>query len=130
MRMKPGQLPASNTYVKEYCPYCGKHCYMSRKAAKKAARRIYPDQHMNAYKCHGSEFYHMTSIPERKKAHPSRRMLEYEERKRMERESFVEEALDAMYEKAERDGVAPVFTVEGKTWDEWGDLEETFKEEA
>lgn len=41
----------------------------------------------------------------------------------MERDSFIEEALDLEYEKAEKEGVAPVFTVDGKTWDEWA-LEE------
>jgi hypothetical protein len=46
-----------------------------------------------------------------------------------EREPFVEEALDHLYEKAEKAGVAPVFTVEGKQWDDWSDLEETFPEE-
>jgi hypothetical protein len=44
----------------------------------------------------------------------------------MDEESFIETALNEMYEKAEADGVAPVFTVEGKTWDE---LDEIFPDE-
>lgn len=46
-----------------------------------------------------------------------------------ERETWVEEMLDLAYGKDEADGVAPVFTVEGKEWDQWLDLEETFPEE-
>lgn len=44
-------------------------------------------------------------------------------------ESFIEQALNEAYEKAEKDGTAPVFTVDGKTWDQWDDLNETFPEE-
>lgn len=40
-----------------------------------------------------------------------------------EPEAFIEQALDELYEKAVKEGVAPVFTVDGKTWDEWA-LEE------
>ena len=46
-----------------------------------------------------------------------------------EREPFLESALDAMYRQAEKDGIAPVFTVGDRAWDDWDELEETFPEE-
>lgn len=126
--MKP--LASERTYVRSYCPSCGKHCYASKRAARRAAKRIYPGVHMSFYECKGSpEFFHMSSEPERKKKRPSIQ-VQYRERRMMEREeSFVETALNEMYDKAVKDKVAPVFTVEGKEWDEWSDLEETFPED-
>lgn len=38
------------------CPYCGKRAYFSRKYAKEANRRLYPNEKMSAYQC--------TSAPE------------------------------------------------------------------
>ena len=47
------------------CPACGKRCYPRRKAAKLAARRLYPGKHMRAYQC--GEFWHLTSRLARQK---------------------------------------------------------------
>lgn len=33
------------------CPYCGKKSYYTRKAARRAGRSLYPDDHLNAYRC-------------------------------------------------------------------------------
>lgn len=33
------------------CPYCGKRSYSSRKYAKEANRRLYPEERMSTYRC-------------------------------------------------------------------------------
>jgi len=79
--------------------------------------------HMGVYSCkklqkmNGMTYYHITSWPERQKE--ARREVREEMEKR-EREAFVEEALDQMYEKAEREDVIP--------WND-AELEETFPED-
>lgn len=48
----------------ETCPVCGKQSYRSRKAAKAAARRLYPDRRRRVYRCDGeSGEWHLTSQP-------------------------------------------------------------------
>lgn len=39
-----------------------------------------------------------------------------------ERDPFVEQALNELYEDAEKKGKAPVFTVGGKAWNEYDEL--------
>jgi ribosomal protein L33 len=45
------------------CPRCGKRCYASRKAARKAARLLRPGTHMRKYSCGG--YWHLTSMREK-----------------------------------------------------------------
>ncbi|KRV48803.1 hypothetical protein AQ490_23325 [Wenjunlia vitaminophila] len=45
-RLAAGQQP-----LKDHCPECGKRCYASRTAARKAARVLYPGDAMCAYRC-------------------------------------------------------------------------------
>lgn len=110
--------------VRTSCPRCGKRCYASRKIAKQQARILFPGQHMGVYDCDWFEtkWFHLTSEPQRKKEARKEARGTMKERE----EAFVETALNEMYEKAEKSGDAPVFTVGGKAWDEWGDLEEAF----
>jgi len=54
------------------CPHCGRRCYASRKAAKKAAVLLYPGTHMGRYRC--GDFWHLsrtTGQPKRRR--PRRR---------------------------------------------------------
>lgn len=48
--------------IRQECPLCGKRCYLSRKAAKKAARLLHPGTHMRRYKC--GDYWHVTSMRE------------------------------------------------------------------
>lgn len=34
-----------------WCPACGKRAYPSKRDAKRANRRLYPNDRMNAYRC-------------------------------------------------------------------------------
>lgn len=43
------------------CPDCGKRSFTTRKAAKKAARRIGDGDHMSAYRCGG--YWHIGHLP-------------------------------------------------------------------
>jgi hypothetical protein len=46
------------------CQACGKRSYASRKAAKSAARLLFPGKDMHLYQCPASEeYWHITSIP-------------------------------------------------------------------
>ena len=44
-----------------HCTTCGKRAYFTRKAAKRAARRIHPDQQLNAYRC--GPYWHYGHLP-------------------------------------------------------------------
>lgn len=57
---------AAELQIRHECPACGKRCYPRRKAARLAARRLYPGKHMGEYKC--GDFWHLTSQPARRKA--------------------------------------------------------------
>jgi hypothetical protein len=56
--------------IRHSCPVCGKRCYPKRKAARLAARRLYPGKHMREYQC--GDYWHLTSRLARKKARPRR----------------------------------------------------------
>ena len=96
--------PSRNAHrpVRDTCPECGKRCYVSRRIAKQQSKILFPGQHMGVYGCdwNGWTWFHLTSEPQRKK----------EARKQVrdrEREPFAEEALDRLYEKAEKEGAVP-----------------------
>lgn len=43
------------------CEVCGKRCYESRRAARRAAHAIFPTQKVSAYRC--GNFYHFGHLP-------------------------------------------------------------------
>ena len=43
------------------CPACGKRAYDTRTVAKRAAKALYPDRRMRAYRCRGAPWWHITS---------------------------------------------------------------------
>lgn len=43
------------------CPRCGKRQYPTRRAARKAARTIPSDGHLNAYRC--GRYWHLGHLP-------------------------------------------------------------------
>ena len=43
------------------CLTCGKKCYLTRKAARRDARRILPAEHLNAYQC--GRYWHLGHLP-------------------------------------------------------------------
>lgn len=43
------------------CRNCGKKCYLTRKAARRDARRILPGEHLNAYQC--GPYWHLGHLP-------------------------------------------------------------------
>lgn len=50
-RRAGGATPMSESSRGSLCPYCGKKSYSSRKYAKEANRRLYPNEKLSAYKC-------------------------------------------------------------------------------
>lgn len=48
------------------CPACGKQSYLSRRAARRAARTLYPGRRLRTYPCTGR--FHLTSWNARKTA--------------------------------------------------------------
>jgi hypothetical protein len=44
------------------CQVCGKRCFTSRKAARKAIRTIGDGDHMTAYRC-GASYWHIGHLP-------------------------------------------------------------------
>jgi len=60
------------------CPRCGKRCYASRKAARKAARLLHPGTHMRKYSCSG--YWHLTSMREKPAVHRRRRQSRQQDR--------------------------------------------------
>ena len=120
--MRKSESGVNKGFSRTWCPECGKRCYVTRKAAKAAARKYFPGLHIEEYRC--GQWFHHSSYPERRKRHPSPRMEE-RNRKMRERESFVEEALEQMYKKAEKEDAIPWNDAECDT----AELEETFPEE-
>ena len=60
--------------VRTSCPHCGKRCYASRKAAKKAAVLLHPGIHMLRYRC--GDFWHLSRMKgqsKRPRSRPRRR---------------------------------------------------------
>ncbi|MFC6883401.1 hypothetical protein [Actinomadura yumaensis] len=53
--------PRSPYWARGSCPECGKTRYASRREAKKAARKLYPGAHMQAYPC--GVFFHVGNTP-------------------------------------------------------------------
>lgn len=45
------------------CPACGKKTYPSKKAAKSAAKKLYPDDHLSAYQCRSTKEVRPTPAP-------------------------------------------------------------------
>lgn len=46
------------------CEPCGKYTYLSRKAARRNARRVHPDDPMSAYPCpHNPQHWHVGHLP-------------------------------------------------------------------
>jgi hypothetical protein len=60
------------------CPRCGKRCYASRKAARKAARLLRPGTHMRKYRCGG--YWHLTSMREKPAPRGQRRPARHQDR--------------------------------------------------
>jgi ribosomal protein L32 len=45
------------------CPACGKKTYPNKKAAKLAAKNLYPDDHLSAYRCRSTKDVRPTPAP-------------------------------------------------------------------
>lgn len=45
------------------CPRCGKRCYRTRTAAKRAGRLLHPGRHVRRYRC-AAGWWHLTSMRE------------------------------------------------------------------
>jgi hypothetical protein len=43
------------------CPVCGKHCYETKRDAKRAARRLHPGSRLNPYRC--GRWWHIGHLP-------------------------------------------------------------------
>lgn len=43
------------------CTTCGKRCYVTKRAAKTAARALHPGDHLNAYRC--GPWWHLGHLP-------------------------------------------------------------------
>ncbi|MDG9703738.1 hypothetical protein [Streptomyces sp. DH37] len=59
--------PAKNLgqlHVLDSCPDCGRRCYTSRKVAKRAARYLYPNRALRAYRCDGGRWWHFGATPD------------------------------------------------------------------
>jgi len=64
--------------VRFACPHCGRRCYASRKAARRAARLLYPGTHMRKYSC--GSYWHVSPMREKPAPHCRRRPARQQDR--------------------------------------------------
>ena len=43
------------------CPDCGKYRYVSKQAAKKTAKKLFPDDRLSPYRC--GDYWHFGHLP-------------------------------------------------------------------